>query len=105
MSGEQAKGRVWQSKNNNTQAANPPTKERQPDDVYMFTEPEEGSNEESKLLCGFKIRGGIGKNSGKPYLFMSGYSKEFGRVNINLITKNEPQKKLIEALAAAGLIG
>jgi hypothetical protein len=71
---------------------------------YMNTTiPKDGNKEDSRLVAAFdKIRGGI-TQEGKPYLFLSGFSKELGSgVSINLGYNID---KLLMAMEDAGFLG
>lgn len=71
-------------------------------DVFANTDVgKDGKREDSKMVAAFQIRGGKSGNGDKPYLFLSGFSKEIGSgLSISLTTKAE---KLVNAMIDAGL--
>ncbi len=68
-------------------------------DCYLATEAKEGE-ESGELLGAFEIKGGVSK-AGKPYLCLSGFSKQHGPMNI-FLSKNAD--KLIDTMVAAGYL-
>ena len=69
-------------------------------DVYMFKEKEKGAPKaDGDILGSFQIRGGKAKDTGNPYIFLSGFDKKIGGMNIPLTKKVD---KLIECLVDAG---
>jgi len=68
-------------------------------DCYLSTEAKEGE-ENGELIGAFEIKGGVSKG-GKPYLCLSGFSKQHGPISIFL---SKQADKLIDKMVEAGYL-
>jgi hypothetical protein len=68
---------------------------------FFLNKKDESAKDGNKLVGVFTVRGGKAKNTDKPYLFMSGFSKELnGEIIINIKAK---LSRIIEVACDAGL--
>ena len=80
-----------------------PTTAKKVWDLYLNTDTKEGEDKNnSKLIAAFQVKAGRSKKDQKPYLFLSGFSKEMGGVNVALTHKVD---FLIEKMIEAGFDG
>jgi hypothetical protein len=72
-------------------------------DLYLNTDTKEGEDKtNSKLVAAFQVKAGRSKKDQKPYLFLSGFSKEIGGVNVALTHKVD---YIIDKMIEAGFDG
>jgi hypothetical protein len=86
--------------NGPTKDNTPETKAKKQWQYYLNTNPKEG---ESEMIGAFEVRGGFTKKGDeeKPYVVLSGFSKQHGPISIFL---QHNVNALMDALEAAGYL-